>query len=56
VGSRDHGLYAVDSATGEIAWRTEIGAEIDAAVAIAAGRRLVVASDDGAVRLMAEAP
>ena len=56
VGSRDHWLYAVDAATGEIAWRTDLGAEIDATVAIAAGRRIVAASDDGAVRLLAEAP
>jgi len=56
VGSRDHWLYAVDAATGEIAWRVDLGAEVDATIAIAAGRRIVASSDDGAVRLLAEAP
>jgi len=56
VGSRDHWLYAVDAAKGEVTWRVDLGAEIDATVAIAAGRRIVAASDDGAVRLLAETP
>jgi outer membrane protein assembly factor BamB len=51
VGSRDHHLWAIDAETGEVRWRVDLKSEIDAAVAIASGKRLIVASDDGVIRL-----
>ena len=54
VGSRDRHLYALDSTTGEIVWRLDLGFEIDATVAIPGDGRLIAADDSGAIHLFEE--
>ena len=48
VGSTDHGLYALEAATGKILWRHDVGAPVFAAVALA-GDDLVAGCYDGSV-------
>ena len=55
VGSRDHHLYAIDGTDGEVLWRLDLESEIDSTVTIATQKRLIVASDDGVVRILKEA-
>jgi outer membrane protein assembly factor BamB len=56
VASRDHSLYALDAISGAIVWRISLDAEIDAAPAVAFGKRLIAAADDGKVRILEEQP
>ena len=56
MGSRDHHLYAIDSTNGEVLFRLDLQSEIDSTVAIATKRRLIVGSDDGAIRILKEVP
>ncbi|MFI5357902.1 MAG: PQQ-binding-like beta-propeller repeat protein [Opitutales bacterium] len=48
VGSSDHGLYALEAATGKILWRHDLGAPLFAAVALQ-GNDLVAGCYDGSV-------
>jgi outer membrane protein assembly factor BamB len=56
VGSRDQSLYALDGNTGAIVWRMPLSAEVDATPAVAVGKRLIAAADDGVVRIFEEKP
>ena len=48
AGSTDHGLYALNAATGKVLWRHDLGAAIFAAVAVQ-GDELVAGCYDGSV-------
>ncbi len=51
VGSADHGLYALDAATGKILWRHDAGAAIYASVALD-GDKLIAGCYDGSVLVL----
>jgi outer membrane protein assembly factor BamB len=48
VGSSDHRLYALDTATGQKRWEFDTGADVTASPAVAGGR-LVIGTGDGVI-------